>query len=234
MRSVTEKAAALFAFIELVVTVFILIVMMRLFNRHIWQLRRLWSKAQQILLGYDVMIKGEPDPEAGLVLMNHQSLLDITVVDGIYPKNLSWVAKKEIRDIPFYGQIMSLPKMITIDREDRKSLVLLFKQAKARLAEGRVIAMFPEGTRGDGKTILPFKAGAKLLAEKLNLKVQPIVIVNTRYILDSKKFTAHHGRVVVVYLDAIDPKEDPEWFKKLHQKMQDTLTKELSQLSVNP
>ncbi len=234
MKKLLERGGALFAFVELVVTVFILIVLMKLFNRHNWQFRRIWSKIQRFLLGYDLIVKGKPDLEAGLVVMNHQSLLDITVVDGIYPRNLSWVAKREIRDIPFYGQIMSLPKMITIDREDRKSLVSLFKQAKARLTEGRVIAMFPEGTRGDGRKILPFKAGAKLLAEKLDLKVQPIVIVNTRYILDSKKFTAHHGRVVVVYLDAIDPKDDPEWFKKLHQKMQETLTKELSQLSINP
>jgi len=51
--------------------------------------------------------------------------------------------------------------MIIIDREDKKSLVKLIKDAKDRLSKGRVIAIFPEGTRGNGKKLLKFKAGAQ-------------------------------------------------------------------------
>ena len=99
-------------------------------------------------------------------------------------------------------------------------------QAKEKLEEGRVVAMFPEGTRGDGKKLLPFKMGAKLLASKLDLKVQPAVIVNTRQILDSLNFTARSGKVKIIYLDPVYPKQDKEWFSKLHEKMQEVIDKE--------
>ncbi len=234
MKLLFARLRAAYVFVEYSLSVFFLILAMRLFPSRIWQMRRLWAKSQQYLLGYREEVVGSADPDAQLVLMNHQSILDIPVVDGVYPKNLAWVAKKEIEAIPFYGQIMTLPEMISIDREDRRSLVALFKKAKDRLQKGRVIAMFPEGTRGDGQRLLPFKQGAKLLAEKLDLRVQPIVIVHTRHIIDSKKFTAHGGKAVLVYLDPIDPKSDPEWFDKLHQKMQEVLTQQLSQLSINP
>ena len=37
--------------------------------------------------------------------------------------------------------------------------------------------MFPEGTRSDGKSMLSFKPGAKMVANKYNLKVQPISFI---------------------------------------------------------
>lgn len=223
------KAKAVWILFEFLLTVPVVILLMRIFNDRHWYFRKKWARMQSLLMGYRLEIVGKPDPDAKIVLMNHQSLLDIIVMDATYPKNLSWVAKKEIADIPFFGQIITVPKMISIDREDKKSLVKLVKDAKQRIDEGRVIAMFPEGTRGDGKKLLPFKLGAKYLATKLGLKVQPVVIINSRQILDSVNFTASSGTVKIIYLDAIDPKEDKQWFEKLHQKMQEVLDKETKQ-----
>ncbi len=227
-----KKIKAVLILIQMVITVSLTIALMWLFNKHHWYFRKLWAKMQSFLIGYKLTIKGEADPDAKLVLINHQSMLDIILLEGHYHDNLAWVAKKEIAQMRFFGHILTLPKMIILDREDRrKSLVKLFKDVKERLSEGRVIAMFPEGTRGDGKTLLPFKSGAKLIAEKLSLKVQPVVVVNTRAIVDSQNFVANKGEVVLCYLDAIDPQEDKEWFKKLHQQMQETLDKELQLLT---
>ena len=222
-----QKIKAVFLLIQMVITVTFTIFFMWAFNDNHWYFRKKWAKLQSFFIGYKLNIKGKADPDAKLLLMNHQSLLDIIVIEATYHDDLAWVAKKEIADMPFFGQILTHPKMIIIDREDtRKSLVKLFKDVKDRLANGRVIAMFPEGTRGDGKTMLPFKAGSKLIAEKLSLKVQPIVIVKTREIVDSQRFVARKGDVTLIYLDAIDPNEDKEWFDKLHTKMQETLDKE--------
>ena len=118
--------------------------------------------------------------------------------------------------------------MISIDREDKKSLLKLFGECKDRLEEGRVIAIFPEGTRGDGKTIAPFKAGTKLIASKLKLKVQPAVIVNTRNVLDSQKFLAKSGKVKLIYLDSFYVKENKNWFEEMQLEMQKRLDMELS------
>ncbi len=220
------RLKAIWVSFEFFTTVTVVIFLMRLFNSKQWQIRRAWAKMQSYLTGYDLEIVGKPDPDTELLLLNHQSLLDIIILDASFPKDICWVAKKEIADMPFFGQILTLPKMIIIDRESKKSLVKLVAQAKEKLQEGRVVAMFPEGTRGDGKKLLPFKMGAKLLASKLDLKIQPAVIVNTRQILDSLNFTAKSGRVKIIYLDPVYPKEDKEWFSKLHEKMQEVIDKE--------
>ncbi len=227
-----QKIKAVLILIQMVITVSITILFMWLFNDNHWYFRKIWARLQSFFIGYKLTIKGKADPDTQLVLINHQSLLDIILLEGYYHDNIAWVAKKEIQEMTFFGQILTLPKMIIIDREDtRKSLVKLFKDVKERLAEKRVIGMFPEGTRGDGKTLLPFKSGAKLIAEKLKLKVQPVVVVNTRAIVDSQNFVAKKGEVVLIYLDAIDPSQDKEWFEKLHKSMQETLDYELKLLA---
>ncbi len=223
------KAKAAWILFEFLLTVPVVIILMRIFPDKQWMLRKKWAKMQSWLTGYKLQIIGQPDPDAQLVLMNHQSLLDIIVMDATYPKNLSWVAKREIADIPFFGQILTVPRMIIVDRENKKSLLKLLKDARQRLDEGRVIAMFPEGTRGDGQKLLPFRAGARFLANKLALKVQPVVIVNSRQILDSVNFTASSGTVKIIYLDSIDPMQDKEWYDKLHHQMQEVLEKETKQ-----
>lgn len=226
-----QKIKALLILIQFVITVTITIFLMRLFNKHHWYFRKKWASMQAFFIGYKLHVKGKADPNAQLVLMNHQSLLDIVIMEGKYPKDIAWVAKKEIADMTFFGQILTLPKMIIIDREEgRKSLIKLLKESKEKLAEGRVIGMFPEGTRGDGKTLLAFKPGAKLIAEKLNLTIQPVVIVNTREIVDSQNFVAKKGKVSLIYLDPINPKEDSHWYENMHKKMQETLENELNLL----
>ena len=75
--------------------------------------------------------------------------------------------------------------MISIDRENKAGIITLLKETKDRLDKGRPIAMFPEGTRSDGKSMGSFKPGAKMVANKHNLRVQ-IILFNTRNIVDSK------------------------------------------------
>jgi 1-acyl-sn-glycerol-3-phosphate acyltransferase len=200
---------------------------MYLFNKHNWKFRRAWAKMQSKLIGFDITIKGEPNLKADMLVMNHQSLLDIVVMEAIYPKDIAWVAKKEIRDIPFFGQILSLPSMIILERENRKSLLKLIKDVKKEHDKGRPIGIFPEGTRSNGKEIRKFRMGAKLLSQKLNLKVQPILILNTREIVDSQNFLAKSGEVVVVYLDLIDPEKDENWYEEMQEKMRERFEKEL-------
>ena len=214
---------SLIIMVQFVITVLITIVLMYIFKNHTYAIRQGWAKMQTFLINFRIIQKGKIDKRAKIILVNHQSLLDITSLEAIYPKDLCWVAKKEIRDIPLFGYILEAPKMIVIDRKDRRSLVKMFKQAKERIDEGRVIAIFPEGTRGRGKKLLKFQSGAKFLAQKLDLLVQPVVVANTKYILDSQNFKAHSGEVIVKYLDLVDPKSDENWYENIRKNMQNTL-----------
>jgi 1-acyl-sn-glycerol-3-phosphate acyltransferase len=220
---ILSNIRALYVLIEFIFTVGIAIILMYIFNKHHRYVRKIWAKLQVKLVGFKIDVTGEADPDAKIILINHQSLLDIVIIEAIHPGDPAWVAKKEIANIPFFGRILDAPKMITIDREDKRSLVKLLKEAKDRLTNGRVIAMFPEGTRAKTDKLLKFKPGAKLIAEKLNLSVQPIILTNTRNILDSQNFTVNRGAVKVIFMDTINPKENDNWYEDLRENMQKTL-----------
>jgi len=200
---------------------------MYLFRNHTHKVIKIWMKFQMFFLGIKLEQEGNLDETCDMVILNHQSLLDIIVMEYIHSKDLAWVAKKEITDLPFFGHIIKAPRMISIDRENKAGLVKLLRESKDRLSKGRPIAIFPEGTRTDGKTMLPFKSGAKMLADKLKLRVQPVVMLNTREILDSKKLTCNPGIVKVIYLDPIQASKDTDWFKQTELKMNEILKKEL-------
>lgn len=217
--------------IEFAISVLIVIALMYIFKKKSHSIRKKYSQLQLFLMGIKIKSIGKADEEASLYLVNHQSLVDIVVLEASGGKNKCWVGKQEIEDIPLFGHLMRAPKMISIDRKDRRSIIKIIKLSKERIKEGRVITMFPEGTRSDGKTLLEFQVGAKILAEKLNLKVQPIVLVNTKYLLDSKKILSRSGEVSVIYLDSIDPTKDENWYEKLKEDMQKRLTDELANIS---
>lgn len=222
------KIRAVWALVQLSITIPVTIALMYLFNSHHRAIRKRWAMLQTSLLGYTLQTQGGIDPEAKLLVINHQSLLDIVVMEALHPGDPCWVAKKEIENIPVFGHIMHPPKMISIDRSDRRSMVKLIKLAKERIEQGRVIAIFPEGTRGKGDKLLKFQEGAKALAEKLHLKVQPVVITGTRNILDSQHFEARGGVVRVRFLDTVDPSADENWYDNLKTTMENTLADELA------
>jgi len=175
-------------------------------------------------------IKGEEDPATQMFLINHQSDLDIGVMETITSKDLAWVAKKALFDVPFFGLAMSLPEDIEIERESKTSLVKLLKAAKDRLKKGRTIAIFPEGTRSRGGKMLPFKMGAKVIADKYQLRVQPVVLVETASCYDIKRFYYKPKTIKVVFLDSfIASKEDKEWLNNTRKKMQEVYDRELQE-----
>ena len=93
------------------------------------------------------------------------------------------------------------------------------REAEERIEDGRVIAMFPEGTRRNGKELLEFQKGAKIIAEKLNLKVQPIVLIGTKEILNSHDFAVNRGKTKIICLDLVDL-SDNNWLENTRAKMQ--------------
>ena len=223
-----SKIRGYFILLQFSITVAITIVLMYVFKKNNHAVRKGWMKLQMKLLGIKLEIVGTLDTSCDMVMMNHQSLLDIVVIEYLHEKNLAWVAKKEISDLFFFGHIIKAPKMISIDREDKSGIVTLLRETKDRLSKGRPIAIFPEGTRSKGTNVSKFKVGAKMVANKYGLRVQPIVLVNTRKILDSKTLEAKPGMVKVIYLDPIQAERKSDWFEKTEEKMREVLKKEFA------
>ena len=224
---ILSRIRAIFTIIQMAITITITIILMYAFNKNNRSIRKVWGAMQMKLLGIKLEIKGEEDPNATMQVMNHQSVLDIVLFEYLHSKDLAWVAKKEIADLPWFGHILKAPKMIIIERESKSSLVKLIKESKDRLEHGRPLAIFPEGTRTDGKKLRKFKAGAQIIAEKNGLIVQPVIIIGTRDILDSQNILQSSGIVKIIYLPSVQAVRKTDWYTKMEENMAQVLKEEL-------
>ncbi|HIP14787.1 MAG TPA: 1-acyl-sn-glycerol-3-phosphate acyltransferase [Sulfurimonas autotrophica] len=183
---------------------------------------------------FSTTIKGKEDPDAQMFLVNHQSDLDIAVIETVTNKDITWVAKKALFDVPFFGLAMSMPEDIEVERESKTSLIKLLRAAKDRLKKKRVITIFPEGTRSNGAKMLPFKSGAKVIADQYKLTVQPIVLIETLKCYDIKRFYYVPRDIKVIFLDSfVADKNNPNWLRELREKMQKVYNNELANNTSN-
>ncbi|WP_223154205.1 lysophospholipid acyltransferase family protein [Campylobacter concisus] len=218
---ILSKIRALFFAIEFVISVILVVFFMWLFNDKNRAIRKFWGRSQRFFGGYKLEVIGDFSDEANILLINHQSMLDIIVIEELHPKNVCWIAKAQIGKIPIIGKILSLPKMIAVERENKHSLIKLLSEAKDRVENGRVLAIFPEGTRSQTNKLLPFKGGAKILVEKLNLKVQPIVIVGSDA-MKVKEFSFKKADIKLFCLDLVDTSKE-NWLEATRESMQKVL-----------
>ena len=180
------------------------------------------NRLNLFLMGSKALQEGEMDPEADMFLMNHQGIIDIIGMEALQTNHLCWVAKKELFDAVWFGHLLERGEMISLDRSSRAGLVKLMKDVKEALeVKHRAVAIFPEGTRAKGQKLLPFKQGANMIAKKLGLKVQPVVITGSKWVLNEHDRTGHSGTVHYKFLQTIDVANAPDdWFDTLHETMQ--------------
>ncbi|ABB43767.1 Phospholipid/glycerol acyltransferase [Sulfurimonas denitrificans DSM 1251] len=222
----------LFATIIILASLTIMIVTFYIFPKP--YSRKLAAWLIRLTIFFTTSIKGKEDPNTQLFLINHQSDLDIAVIETVSNRDIAWVAKKELFDIPFFGLALRLPKDIAVQRDSKTSLIKLLKDAKNVLSTNRAIAMFPEGTRSSKGVMLPFKSGAKLLADSNSLIVQPVVLIESAKRYNTKEFYYKPGCIKVIFLDSfVADKKDSEWLNNLRVKMQKVYDDELANNSSN-
>jgi 1-acyl-sn-glycerol-3-phosphate acyltransferase len=186
------------------------------------------NRAILFLMGAKVEQHGKRDKDANIFLINHQGIMDIIALEAVENTHFRWVAKKELFETPWFGLLLKHGDMISVDRENKAGLIKLLKDAKETIEEkNRAIAIFPEGTRGAKQELLSFKAGPKLIASKLKLRVQPIVITGSKYVLNEHNRTGHSGTIHLHYLDAFDVADAPkDWYENTREKMQASIDQE--------
>ena len=182
------------------------------------------------MMGGKLEQAGTMDNTVDLYVMNHQGIVDIIGLEALQNNHLRWVAKKELFDTPWFGNLLRHGEMISLDRSNKAGLIKLIKDVKeSREVYHRPVAIFPEGTRTDGQPLLKFKQGTNLIAKKLELRVQPIVITGSKWVLNEHNKTAHSGTVKYQFLPVIDVKnEDDKWFERLRDDMQKVIDDEFS------
>lgn len=139
-----------------------------------WPRRFLGSVAR--IAGARVRVVGTPLRRDVVYLANHLSWIDILAIAGA--TGSAFVAKGELQGVPVVGWLCTLNHTIFVTREDRLQVTAQIARLRAALGEGRGVTIFPEGTTGDGTTLLPFKAAllAALEPPPPGVRVQPIRI----------------------------------------------------------
>lgn len=182
------------------------------------------------MLGGKLKQTGQMDKSADMVVMNHQGIIDIIGLEALQNNHLRWVAKKELFDAFWFGNLLRYGEMISLDRDNKAGLIKLIKDVKeSKELYHRPVAIFPEGTRADKQPLLPFKQGTKIIAEKLQLRIQPIVITGSKWVLNEHEHSAHNGTVHYLFLPSIDVKtQDENWFETLRRDMQKVIDDEFN------
>ena len=108
-----------------------------------------------------------------VVLSNHQSTWETAFIQAIFPA-ISWILKQELRRIPFFGWGLSLLKPVFIDRSNLSSIKLLLREGKQRIATGRTVVLFPEGTRVRPGVHKIFSASGAALAIQAKVDILPV------------------------------------------------------------
>jgi 1-acyl-sn-glycerol-3-phosphate acyltransferase len=134
------------------------LIVMRLMPAHGAAIPRLFHRLTCRCLGVRRHVRGAPPPpgSSGLIVANHVSWLDISVLGAERP--VCFVAKSEVAGWPVIGFLASLQRTVFIDRSRRASTAHVVAQMGARLSDGEAVVLFAEGTTGDGTRILPFRS----------------------------------------------------------------------------
>jgi 1-acyl-sn-glycerol-3-phosphate acyltransferase len=109
-----------------------------------------------------------------LLVSNHISWLDIVVIHAT--RHCRFVSKSELREWPLIGTLATGAGTLYIERENRKDAMRMVKEMARALKDGDVLAVFPEGTTGDGIGMLPFHANLIQSAIDADAPVQPLAL----------------------------------------------------------
>lgn len=160
----------------------------------------IWARMILAVSGVKVRVEGLANLEAGksyIFAANHQSQFDIFCLQGYFPWDFRWLAKKELFQIPIFGPALRRSGNIPVDRDSGRRAMQSLAEAAERIKGGTSVVIFPEGTRSADGTLLPFKAGGMVIAIKAGVGVVPMAICGSRHVLPKGSLVPRSGEVVI-------------------------------------
>jgi 1-acyl-sn-glycerol-3-phosphate acyltransferase len=167
---------------------------------------RWWGMGFIRIGGWKIRVEGLQNlPVGGAILAaNHQSLVDIPLFLAALPREVRFLAKRELGRIPLFGYAMRSAGNLFIDREDPRDAVHLVREATDRIDRGQMVVIFPEGTRSRDGSIGDFKPGAFYLARKKGVPLLPVLLEGTRRALPRGSILFRQADLVVRILPPLN------------------------------
>lgn len=179
---------------------------------------KLHSRTIVVLLrwiaGVKMEVRGlERLPEGGyIVASKHQSAWD-TIAPMAYLPDPAVILKKELMDIPLYGQFARKLGMVPV-RRDRGAVALreMARTARKRAEDGRQVFIFPEGTRRAPGAPPDYKPGVVLLYQELDAPCVPLAL-NSGLYWPRRTWRLNPGTIIMEFLEPIPPGLSREAFR---------------------
>ncbi len=129
-----------------------------------------------LFCGLNYQVEGlENIPEHGFILMSKHSSTWETIALQKFFEPMVWVVKRELTRIPFFGWGLISMNAIALNRgSGREAIKQLIQESRKHMDQGRILMLFPEGTRVLPREQKPFKMGGAIVSEKTGYAVLPI------------------------------------------------------------
>ncbi|NXP14227.1 PLCA acyltransferase, partial [Thinocorus orbignyianus] len=184
------------------------------------------------IYGIKIQVRGSEHldvKEPYVIVCNHQASLDLVGMVEIIPDHCVPIVKKELLYMGTVGWACWLCRMIFINRHKREDAInVISRTARTIRRENLRVLIFPEGTRNQEKSMLPFKRGAFHLAVQAQVPIFPVVMSPYWDFFSSKdkKFTSGTCTIQVlpkVETRGLSPEDVPELTETVRQAMADVL-----------
>lgn len=164
---------------------------------------------------------------ASLIAMKHQSTWDTLAAACLLPSP-AFVLKQELLRVPFFGWLLKRCDMVPVNRAGGAgALRAMVTAARTRLAEGRSVVIYPEGTRREPGAAPQYHPGIAALYRELAVPVVPIA-VNSGHYWGRLSFLKRPGTLRLRVLESIPPGLPPRDFLRLLEQRLESASVELS------
>ena len=162
--------------------------------------------------GAEIIVEGKeniPQDRNFVLIANHQSMLDVLAIYCTLGRPIGFVAKIELRKVPFLRNWMDYAGCLFMDRDDMRQSMKTILEGIKMVKEGSSLGIFPEGTRTDGP-MLEFKGGSFKLATKSGAPILPLTIDGTHKILEDNGGWIKKATIKLTYHPIIETKGMPK------------------------
>ncbi len=174
---------------------------------------KLWGPSVFKLMGAKLETIGRENinySQNAIYVANHESTMDIPAICMAIDVPLYFIAKKELKWVPFMGWYIAFSGHIFIDRSSKEKAQVSLAAAGEKIKKGKNVITFPEGTRTkDGKIHL-FKRGSFVIASESDIGVVPVAIQGAREVVPTNSIKMRPGTIKVKIGKPIFHKDFPE------------------------
>jgi 1-acyl-sn-glycerol-3-phosphate acyltransferase len=194
-----------------------------------------------LIVGVRPTIEGAPLQPHSFVIANHTSWLDILLLGGW--AGAAFVSKAELRSTPLLGWIADQNRTLYIDRTARRDSHVQVRQIREALTHRQPLAVFPEGTTGSGRHLLPFRSTLleAVAPPPRGVTVRPVAIDYGEHVdavgwhsgergMDNFRRVVGHRGTMAVTIRLLDPLPDDQDRKALAHHARHAIAAALSSL----